>query len=197
MKKPNKYAAVYSDMLEVMSEIIFHQGLSQRQIYRGAKAYGALLVNEYFRYEDVKNSHAGAIERLGLVCPKAVLKFWAFDLLEGCRLSKIVTPYEAIEPTYYLMGCKEIHSETGKLNKRANYRKLQQSNPGIGVREAAREIGVNEATIHRWKTDASIGKAMACNDGIDDWSALHSEVRIRMSIDTYYDYIHNSVHNLR
>ena len=151
--KKDIYFRIYNDIYFYLWEMTFGQGGSKRDYYRGAKLYGSFLLSEIDRHNEVEAIGETAIERRGLVSPVKVMKAWAFNILEECHIYRIVPPMELIDAIYSLLGCSHDPAVIEERTLRDEFIRLNNGVTRIGVREAARHLGVNPSTITRIKKD--------------------------------------------
>lgn len=181
MEKKNSYTEIYDRIFFGLWDRTTGIATSRRQTYVGAKLYGKFLLSEISRYHDVKRKGEHAIERHGLVAPMGVMKAWAFNVLEDCYLGRVAPPFELCKAIYLLMGCTHLAPQRGKPETKAAYFELIRRNPRIGIREAARRLGVNPTTIMRWQDNNS------ANDPDDgEHSEEYERLRNLTNVDDFY-----------
>ncbi len=149
----NYYLEIYDRIFFGLWDVTTGTATNKRKTYVGAKLYGQFLLSELNRYEKVKREGKHAIERHGLVAPMGLMKAWAFNILEDCHFGRVAPPYELCQAIYHLMGCNHLTPKRGKPEAKEAYSKLIARYPKIGVREAARRLGVNPSTILRWQNN--------------------------------------------
>lgn len=172
MEVNNLYTEIYDRIFFGLWDFTTGPGGSKKSIYKGAKLYGQFLLSEIGRYEEAKRSGAHAIERHGLVAPMSLIKAWAFNILEDCHQLRVVPPLELCQAIYYLMGCRHLTPTRGKPKTKEAYLKLIETDPNIGIREAARKLDVNPSTILRWQDNRSLTHY--------NWTDTHHEEFMRL-----------------
>ncbi|MEX1036897.1 MAG: hypothetical protein WDZ54_13175 [Sneathiella sp.] len=186
MEKNNPYVELYDRIFFYLWDITTGQGGSKRQKYNGARLYGQFLLSEIARYEEVKSAGGLSIERHGLVAPKAVMKAWAFNILEDCFTSRITPPFELCGAIYYLMGCKHLSRKRGKYEAKEAYYEQFHGKDSIGIREASRKLEVNPATILRWKNETPEGKSPKFPGGDEEYSGEYERIRELTNVEEFY-----------
>jgi hypothetical protein len=152
MPRVTKDLEYYDDILFFCSELTMGQGGTEKEIYEGARNFGRFLLSEIERhYEVVNNDNPHAVAN-GEVMPNSLINTWLYEALNDCNENRIVPPPELLEAVYLQLGCTHRNEENQYSREtRSEFYELIAKEPNIGLREAARRLGVSTTAIKKWK----------------------------------------------
>lgn len=158
MKGRTKFDICYDHAFFYMWDCTTGPATNWRECYRGAKHFARFVLSELDRKEELESRGETAIVRRGLAVAGSIVSAWTFNVVEDCTQLRAPLPPELLEAIYRLMGCTHLtrEPEDKKLLKiRTVFDRLRKHQTNIPTRATARELGVDPATIVRWKREPS------------------------------------------
>jgi hypothetical protein len=141
----------YDEILGYLIELTIGQGSSNKEYYKGAKYFCRFLLSEIKRHKEaISNGNPHAVSN-GQVMPNSLINGGVVQALLDCHNYRIVPPPELLEVVFIQLGCTPRYAGNNISPKQIEYEDLLEKDPNIGIREAARRIGVNASTIKKWK----------------------------------------------
>jgi len=134
-----------------------------RQCYRGAKIFGRFLLSELDRKETLQKAGETVLVRRGLVPSDAVFNKWLWETIQDSNHCRVPLPFEMMTVlSRVLPGVGTDNTDPHLAGARDRFEKLriiwrEVRNVEVPTRRTARELGVNEATISRWKKFEPLG----------------------------------------
>lgn len=156
MKGVTEFDKCYDSVFFSMWDFTTGAAGSWRECYRGAKHYGRFLLSELDRKERLEAEGETALARRGLVASDAILKAWLFNVIEDCSQARAPLPPELLEVLYRVLGCRQydvVEQPNRLIGLRHRFEEMRRFDSDIPVRATARELGVDAATISRWKAE--------------------------------------------
>lgn len=149
-----KFDLCYDEVLFYMWDVTTGQAVNWRECYRGAKHFGRFILSELDRKAELVENGETATVRRGLACADSLIKTWTFNVIDDCSKLRAPLPPELLEVVYLLMGCTHLtrnsdEKKLWELRERFDLRRKQKRD--TPTRATARELGVDPATIVRWK----------------------------------------------
>lgn len=180
MKGVTEFDKCYNRAYYYMWSFTALNAVSWRQFYRGAKHYGNFILSELDRKEQLEANGETTLARRGLVASDTILKAWLFNMIEECTARRVPMPPELLEALYRVLGCRQYdENEPGPSTAaRHRFEAMRASGCEIPVRATARGLGVDPATISRWKAEPS-------KDHHDCDMELYREIRALTGIDKF------------
>lgn len=159
MKGVTDFDLCYDHVFFAMWDFTTGQATNWRECYRGAKHFGRLFLSELDRKEELVLAGETALARRGLVASDTIFKAWVYNVIEDCADLRSPLPPEMLDVIYRLFGCShhQPDDETDELRKRRSiFEQRRRHEPGLPTRQTARDLGVDPATIARWKKQPPI-----------------------------------------
>jgi len=158
LKGVTEYDKCYDRAFFALWDFTTGQATNWRECYRGAKICALFFLKELDRKEELEAKGETALARRGLVASNTVFNNWLWNIVEDCNYHRAPMSRELLEVLYRVLGCtiyrrnpdKRIDEAREKFWELRSY-SLRNLKRDLPVRETARELGVDPATIKRWK----------------------------------------------
>lgn len=164
MRGKTKYDLCFDQAYYSMWEMTMGQGGEWKALYRSSKWFFRFVLSELRRQEELTKSGETALARRGLVASESIIKAWVYNVIEDCADSRVPMSPEMLDVIFILFGCSREMPAEGNENssgKRYQFEQLQKQQTELPTRATARKLGVDPATIHRWKNEPYPGSVGA------------------------------------
>lgn len=156
MKGMTEYDKCWNQLFFNLWDRTTGQATNWRECYRGAKFFARFVLAEIERQRVLTLERETALARRGLVPANSILNCWIWNIVEDCSLLRAPLPPEMLDVLYSRLGCnhRSAHdADEARNTARLRFARMFESNPNLSTRATARQLGVDPATIVRWKKE--------------------------------------------
>ncbi len=181
MKGSTSYDDAYDAILRSLWDVSTGGSADPEETTRGAGVFAEFVLSELQRKNDLELAGETALARRGLSASNSILAAWVWNVVEDCSNANAPLPPAMLTVLYHLLGCNHLRdrSDERKLeDRRMQFEAMRWENQDLPVRATARELGVDPATIVRWKNSdpSSVGADLE----------LYQEVRLRTGVTEFW-----------